>query len=289
MHDSLGYVQHDPVHRAYHHGEMTFSLVYAWSENYVLPISHDEVVHGKGSLLRKMPGDRWRQLANLRAYLGFMWAHPGKQLLFMGAELGQESEWAEARELDWWLLDHPEHRGVHSLVRDLNAAYVASPALWQRDDDPGGFQWIDANDAGRNVFTFIRRAASGPDLVCVSNFAAVPHEGYRLGLPVGRARGTRCSTPTPRPTPARASATWAASTPSTATTSASRRTPTSSCRRWRRCGSASALGVSAASSGVTRRRSTDCAQRATLQHCRGSSDVGDRPVAPRAGVRRQLA
>ncbi|MDX6373167.1 MAG: 1,4-alpha-glucan branching enzyme [Nocardioidaceae bacterium] len=183
MHDSLGYVQHDPVHRAYHHGEMTFSLVYAWSENYVLPISHDEVVHGKGSLLRKMPGDRWRQLANLRAYLGFMWAHPGKQLLFMGAELGQESEWAEARELDWWLLDHPEHRGVHSLVRDLNAAYVASPALWQRDDDPGGFQWIDANDAGRNTFTFIRRAASGPDLACVSNFAAVPHEGYRLGLP----------------------------------------------------------------------------------------------------------
>ena len=183
MHDSLGYAQHDPVHRAFHHGEMTFSLVYAWSENYVLPISHDEVVHGKGSLLRKMPGDRWRQLANLRAYLGFMWAHPGKQLLFMGAELGQESEWAEARELDWWLLDHPEHRGVHSLVRDLNAAYVASPALWQGDDDPGGFQWIDANDAGRNVFTFIRRAASGPDLVCVSNFAAVPHEDYRLGLP----------------------------------------------------------------------------------------------------------
>jgi 1,4-alpha-glucan branching enzyme len=183
MHDSLGYVQHDPVHRAYHHGEMTFSLVYAWSENYVLPISHDEVVHGKGSLLRKMPGDRWRQLANLRAYLGFMWAHPGKQLLFMGAELGQESEWAEARELDWWLLDHPEHRGVHSLVRDLNAAYVASPALWQRDDDPTGFQWVDANDAGHNTFTFIRRAASGPDLVCVSNFSAVPHEGYRLGLP----------------------------------------------------------------------------------------------------------
>ncbi len=183
MHDSLGYVQHDPVHRAYHHGEMTFSLVYAWSENYVLPISHDEVVHGKGSLLRKMPGDRWRQLASLRAYLGYMWAHPGKQLLFMGAELGQESEWAEARELDWWLLEHPEHRGVHSLVRDLNTAYVASPALWQRDDDPGGFQWIDANDAGRNTFSFVRRATSGPDLVCVSNFSAVPHEGYRLGLP----------------------------------------------------------------------------------------------------------
>jgi 1,4-alpha-glucan branching enzyme len=184
MHDSLDYMAHEPVHRAYHHGEMTFSLVYAWSENFVLPISHDEVVHGKGSLLRKMPGDRWQQLANLRAYLGFMWAHPGKQLLFMGAELGQESEWAESRELDWWLLDHPEHRGVQSLVRDLNTAYVASPALWARDHESEGFQWIDANDAGRNVFSFVRRSGDGePDLVCVSNFAAVPHDDYRLGLP----------------------------------------------------------------------------------------------------------
>ncbi len=124
MNDSLAYLANDPVHRAYHHGEMTFSLVYAFSENFVLPISHDEVVHGKGSLLRKMPGDRWQQLANLRAYLAYMWAHPGKQLLFMGVEIGQESEWAEARELDWWLLDHPEHRGVHDLVRDLNRTYV---------------------------------------------------------------------------------------------------------------------------------------------------------------------
>ena len=147
------------------------------SENYVLPISHDEVVHGKGSLLRKMPGDRWKQLANLRAYLGFMWAHPGKQLLFMGAELGQESEWAESRELDWWLLDHPEHRGVHSLVRDLNSAYVGSPALWQRDDDPGGFQWVDANDAGRNIFSLHppRRIRTRP--------------GLRLELRRGPARG----------------------------------------------------------------------------------------------------
>jgi 1,4-alpha-glucan branching enzyme len=195
MHDSLGYVAHEPVHRAYHHGEMTFSLVYAWSENYVLPISHDEVVHGKGSLLRKMPGDRWQQLANLRAYLGFMWAHPGKQLLFMGAELGQESEWAESRELDWWLLDHPEHRGVHSLVRDLNRVYTGSPALWAADHDPAGFQWIDANDAGRNTFSFVRRVPDGadstgstgstdvPELVCVANFSAVPHDGYRLALP----------------------------------------------------------------------------------------------------------
>ncbi len=202
MHDSLGYVQHDPVHRSYHHSELTFSIVYAWSENFVLPISHDEVVHGKGSLLRKMPGDRWQQLANLRAYLAFMWAHPGKQLLFMGAELGQESEWAEARELDWWLLEHPEHAGVHALVRDLNRVYAESPALWARDDDPGGFGWIDANDAQRNVFSFVRRGTSGDgaasgDLVCVANFAAVPHGDYRLGLPALRRRGRRSSTPTP--------------------------------------------------------------------------------------------
>ncbi|MFC6286649.1 1,4-alpha-glucan branching protein GlgB [Nocardioides sp. GCM10027113] len=183
MHDSLGYVEHDPIHRSYHHGEMTFSIVYAWSENYVLPISHDEVVHGKGSLLRKMPGDRWQQLANLRAYLAFMWAHPGKQLLFMGAEFGQESEWAEARELDWWLLDHPEHRGVQSLVRDLNAVYADTPAMWQRDHEPSAFTWIDANDAGRNVFSFLRRGDDGADLVCVANFSAVPHHDYRLGLP----------------------------------------------------------------------------------------------------------
>jgi len=183
MHDSLGYVEHDPVHRSWHHGEMTFSLVYAFSENYVLPISHDEVVHGKGSLLRKMPGDRWQQLANLRAYLAFMWAHPGKQLLFMGAELGQESEWAEARELDWWLLDHPEHRGVQSLVRDLNRVYGGSPALWATDSDPATFQWIDANDAPHSTFSFVRRAPDAADLVCVANFAAAPHQGYRLALP----------------------------------------------------------------------------------------------------------
>ena len=184
MHDSLDYLAHEPVHRAYHHGEMTFSLVYAFSENFVLPLSHDEVVHGKGSLLRKMPGDRWQQLANLRAYLAFMWAHPGKQLLFMGCELGQESEWAESRELDWWLLEHPEHRGVSDLVRDLNAAYVGSPAVWSRDNDPSGFQWVDANDAGRNVFSFIRRGSDdSPEVVCVSNFAAVPHDDYRVGLP----------------------------------------------------------------------------------------------------------
>jgi 1,4-alpha-glucan branching enzyme len=185
MHDSLGYLQHEPIHRAYHHGEMSFSLVYAFSENYVLPLSHDEVVHGKGSLVRKMPGDRWQQLATLRAYYAYMWAHPGKQLLMMGSEFAQESEWAESRELDWWLLGEPGHRGVHDFVRDLNHRYREQPALWRLDNDPAGFAWIDAQDAGHNVFSFIRRSGDpeGPDLVCVANFAAVPHD-YRLGLPV---------------------------------------------------------------------------------------------------------
>ena len=185
MHDSLGYVQNDPIHRQYHHGQLTFSLVYAYSENYVLPISHDEVVHGKGSLLRKMPGDRWQQLANLRTFLAYMWAHPGKQLLFMGSEFGQESEWAESRELDWWLLDNADHRGVHSLVRDMNGIYKDTSALWSLDTEGSGFSWIDANDSTNNVLSFIRfpkDPADGP-LVCVANFSAVPHHGYRLGLP----------------------------------------------------------------------------------------------------------
>jgi 1,4-alpha-glucan branching enzyme len=184
MHDTLDYLAHEPVHRAWHHNDLTFGLTYAFTENFVLPISHDEVVHGKGSLLRKMPGDRWQQLANLRAYLAFMWAHPGKQLVFMGCEIGQESEWAESRELDWWLLDHPEHLGVHRMVKDLNAAYIASPAVWSRDDDGASFQWIDANDAGRNTFSFLRRGVSpGGEVVCVSNFSAIPHADFRLGLP----------------------------------------------------------------------------------------------------------
>ncbi len=191
MHDSLSYLQHEPVHRGWHHGELTFSIVYAWSENYVLPLSHDEVVHGKGSLLRKMPGDRWQQLANLRAYLAFMWAHPGKQLVFMGAELGQESEWAEARELDWWLLDNADHRGVQSLVRDMNRTYRDTPALWALDTEGSGFSWIDANDSSNNVFSFVRRGndpsrpegREGTELVCVANFSAVPHHGYKLGKP----------------------------------------------------------------------------------------------------------
>ncbi|MDX6267842.1 MAG: 1,4-alpha-glucan branching enzyme [Frankiales bacterium] len=183
MHDSLEYMQHEPIYRGYHHHQMTFSMIYAYSENYVLPISHDEVVHGKGSLLRKMPGDRWQQLANVRAYLGFMWAHPGKQLLFMGSEFAQESEWSEARSLDWWLMDNSDHRGVALLVKDLNSVYRASPALWSQDTDAAGFSWIDANDATGNVLSFLRFGTDGTAMACVSNFAGMPHEGYRIGLP----------------------------------------------------------------------------------------------------------
>ena len=183
MHDSLQYVSQAPIYRQYHHHELTFSLVYAWSENFVLPISHDEVVHGKGSLMGKMPGDRWQQLANVRAYLAFMWAHPGKQLLFMGQEFAQESEWSESRSLDWWLTDAPDHRGVQLLVRDLNQRYRDIPALWSLDTDPAGFAWIDANDALNNTFSFVRYAPDGSALACIVNFSGVPHEGYRLGLP----------------------------------------------------------------------------------------------------------
>jgi 1,4-alpha-glucan branching enzyme len=186
MHDSLEYVGHEPVHRQWHHHQMTFSLMYAWSENFVLPISHDEVVHGKGSLLRKMPGDRWQQLASVRAYLSSMWSHPGKQLLFMGTEFAQEAEWADGHGLDWWLLDQPAHRGVHRLVGDLNRIYRERRSLWALDLDPSGFRWIDANDAAGNVFSYLRFGGSDDRdvLACVLNFAGVPHHGYRLGLPL---------------------------------------------------------------------------------------------------------
>ena len=183
MHDTLDYLAREPVHRQWHHHDLTFAITYAWTENFVLPLSHDEVVHGKGSLLRKMPGDRWQQLATLRAYYGFMWAHPGKQLIFMGCEIGQESEWAESRELDWWLLAHPEHRGLHDAVRDLNTAYRDTPALWRTDVSPASFRWLDADDASHNVYAFVRSTPGEPDLVCVANFAATPHYGYGLGLP----------------------------------------------------------------------------------------------------------
>jgi 1,4-alpha-glucan branching enzyme len=200
MHDSLAYVERAPVHRSYHHGQLTFSMMYAYSENYLLPISHDEVVYGKGSLLRKMPGDRWQQLANLRAYLAYMWAHPGKQLLFMGSEFAQDSEWAESRSLDWWHLEDPAHRGILQLVTDLNNRYKELDALWSLDVEPAGFQWIDANDAIGNVLSFLRYGkpategaesagsegpSAGSALACVVNFSGSTHHGYRIGLPRG--------------------------------------------------------------------------------------------------------
>ncbi|MGW8064134.1 1,4-alpha-glucan branching enzyme [Streptomyces ziwulingensis] len=188
MHDSLEYAAHEPVHRKYHHHEMTFSMVYAYSENYVLPISHDEVVHGKQALVSKMPGDWWQRRANVRAYLGFMWAHPGKQLLFMGQEFAQGAEWSEKQGPEWWLLDEgyhsaADHRGVQNLVRDLNARYGRTPALWQRDTDPAGFRWVAVDAAEDNVFAFLRFDADGTPLLAVSNFSPVVRHDYRLGVP----------------------------------------------------------------------------------------------------------
>jgi 1,4-alpha-glucan branching enzyme len=183
MHDTLDYIAKDPIHRRRHHHELTFSLVSAWNENFVLPISHDEVVHGKGSLLGKLPGDQWQRLANLRAYLGYMWAHPGKQLLFMGCELGQEAEWSHERSIDWDSLADPGHQGVQDLVRNLNRVYHERPALWEQDSVPEGFSWIDPNDADHNVFSFIRWSREHEPLVCLCNFAPVVGEDYRVGLP----------------------------------------------------------------------------------------------------------
>jgi len=185
MHDSLQYMQEDPMYRSYHHNDITFSFFYAFSENFMLPISHDEVVHGKGSLLHKMPGDQWQKLANVRAYLSFMWAHPGKQLLFMGSEFGQPSEWSEQRGLDWWILDQPIHRGLQSLVSELNRVYASSPALWEQDNDPAGFEWIDGGNAAQNVLAFVRWSRSGSPLVGVFNFSGNPVGPYRIGLPFG--------------------------------------------------------------------------------------------------------
>ena len=221
MHDTLAYFQQDPIYRRYHHHELTFSLMYAFSENFVLPLSHDEVVHGKGSLLGKMPGDEWNRFAGLRALFAYMWAHPGKQLLFMGSEFGQGAEWSADRGLDWWVLGDEHHAGTRQLVRDLNRAYRDNPALWALDYSPEGFGWIDANDAGGNVLSFLRFAgspapdgaapppdavAASPDgmaapldgaappdeaetpaapgvLACIINFSGRPHRRYQVGLP----------------------------------------------------------------------------------------------------------
>ena len=187
MNDTLQYIEKDPAYRRYHHGELTFSMLYAYDEKFVLPISHDEVVHGKGSLLAKMPGDRWQQLANVRAYLTFMWSHPGKQLLFMGSEFGQQSEWSQERGLEWWILDQPSHRGLLNLVSTLNKLYVENPSLWQLDHDHRGFVWIDGGNADGNLLSFLRYDEAGNPIAVVINFAGHPHHDFKLGLPRGGA------------------------------------------------------------------------------------------------------
>ncbi|MGH8381256.1 1,4-alpha-glucan branching protein GlgB [Pseudomonas sp.] len=185
MHDTLHYIQNDPIHRTYHHNEMSFGLIYAYSEHFILPISHDEVVHGKHSLIDKMPGDRWQKFANLRAYLTFMWAHPGKKLLFMGCEFGQWREWNHDSELDWYLLKYPEHLGIQRLVGDLNRLYRDERALHEQDCLPQGFQWLIGDDAHNSVYAWLRWSASGEPLLVVANFTPVPREGYRIGVPFG--------------------------------------------------------------------------------------------------------
>ena len=188
MHDSLHYIEEQPIYRRYHHGEISFGLVYAFSEKFVLPISHDEVVYGKGSLLGKMPGDPWQKFANMRAYLGFMWTHPGKKLLFMGCEIAQLREWNHDQGLDWHLLDDPNHRGVQTLVGDLNKLYSSLPALHERDCSPDGFRWVVLDDADQSVYAYLRLSGTeaSPVLV-VCNFTPVPRYGYRLGVPQGGA------------------------------------------------------------------------------------------------------
>ncbi|TWS18537.1 1,4-alpha-glucan branching protein GlgB [Tsukamurella asaccharolytica] len=186
MHDTLGYLGRDQVHRNFHHHEVTFSLMYAWSENFVLPISHDEVVHGKGTLWSRMPGDAHTKASGVRALLAYMWGHPGKQLLFMGQEFGQAREWSEERSLDWDSLDGWEgelHAGIQSLTRDLNAAYRSHPALWSQDTTPSGYEWVDANDSQNNVLSFLRWGSDGSVVLCLYNFSGQTHERYRVGVP----------------------------------------------------------------------------------------------------------
>ncbi len=184
MHDTLEYFTKEPIHRRFHHHSLTFGLIYAWFENFVLPLSHDEVVYGKRALLDKMPGDRWQKFANLRALFGYMWARSGKKILFMGGEFGQWREWNHDQSLDWDLLCEPDHRGVQNLIRDLNRIYRREPALWEADHESAGFQWIDASNADENVIAFMRTSpASGHRIVCVCNFSPVVRAGYRVGVP----------------------------------------------------------------------------------------------------------
>jgi 1,4-alpha-glucan branching enzyme len=184
MHDTLKYFQTDPLFRGGNHNALTFGLLYAWSENFILPFSHDEVVHMKGALLNKMPGDEWQKFANLRALYAYMWAHPGKKLLFMGGEFGQWREWNETESLDWHLLQTPTHKGVHVLIKDLNRLYAKHAELWESDSDVSGFSWIEVDNAAENVIAFRRIAPStGREIICVGNFSPVVREGHRVGLP----------------------------------------------------------------------------------------------------------
>ncbi len=187
MHDTLQYFSKDPIHRRYHHDQLTFGFIYAFSENFVLPLSHDEVVHGKGSLLAKMPGDRWQQFANLRSLYGWMWAHPGKKLLFMGGEIAQEREWSHDRSIDWHLTSLDEHAGVAALIGALNRVLQDEPGLYERDETSEGFEWIDASDVDNNVLSFLRRGEVGRPVVCVANLSPVVRTAYRIGLPCGGA------------------------------------------------------------------------------------------------------
>jgi len=183
MHDTLQYLSHEPIHRVYHHNDITFSILYAWSENFMLPLSHDEVVHGKGQLVNKFPGDRWQKLATLRALYGFMWAHPGKKLLFMGSEFAQNDEWNESAGLQWYLTEYAEHQGVQKTVAELNKIYRSTPALWEKDTNPEGFTWLVGNDGAANVVAFARWADYASALVSVTNFSPVPHQNYQLPFP----------------------------------------------------------------------------------------------------------
>ena len=195
MHDTLAYMEKEAVHRRYHHHQMTFGLIYAFSENFVLPLSHDEVVYGKKSLLSKMPGDDWQRFANLRAYFGFMWTHPGKKLLFMGGEFGQWNEWNYEQSLDWHLLCSPHHQGIQALVRDLNQLYRGIGALHVKDCEPDGFEWIDANDSDQSVYSYLRRGRDERDIaIVVCNLTPVVREGYRVGVPFGGAYVERLNT-----------------------------------------------------------------------------------------------
>ena len=183
MHDTLKYMQQDPIYRKYHHGELTFSLIYAFNENFVLPLSHDEVVYGKGSLIGKMPGDDWQMFANLRAMFGYMWAHPGKKLLFMGGEFGQRREWTHEGELEWWVSDLPGHAGIKRLIGDLNRVYRRESALHAIDFSPQGFEWVDVGNAEMSIIAFLRKSEDGAPLLVVCNFTPQPRENFLVGVP----------------------------------------------------------------------------------------------------------